>query len=356
MTNIKYEDKIYMGIYYFITFLIILTSIFQKKIQAKISMLILFLVLCLRDESVGNDLIPYITLFKKIGSINIRSYHMEKGYLLLNKIIYYISSNPRVFIIIYSIIICIMINKYIRTNSNIIWLSYFLFITFGYYEMTFNTIRQFLAMGICWLSLEKIKKREILKFFIYYGIAISFHQTAIFFIILYLIYPLKINFKYYIYIILGILFNLTILPKFLSMLLKYFPKYNARYSETLLQTGGGLKFLCVLIIILVCTLLLKRTKKLNIYYHMLSIAVVLQSVAYNFSIFTRIVNYFSIAVIILIPELLLNKKISKIKDIVLIIIIVLSYIYYRILLELNYSGVVPYRFFIGEIYEKNMFF
>ena len=332
-----------MIIYYIIAFLIVLTSIFHKKIQEIVSISILFFILCFRSPSVGNDLIPYLNLFKRIGSIDIWNYNMEKGYLLLNKVIYLVNSNPRIFIVISSMIICIILSKFIQTNSEIVWLSYFLFVVFGFYEMTFNIIRQFLAMGICWMSLEKIKKREILKFLIYYGIAINFHQTAIFFIIVYFIYPLKINIKYYIGIALSVIINFTIFPYFLPRLLSYFPKYYIRYSDNLLETGGGLKLLFVLTILLIVSLYFRKSSEEKIFYHLLSFAVILQTLAYNFSILTRIVSYYSIAIVIIIPNLL-NQRLIKIKHIGFILIIIIGYIYYTIILKLDYSGIVPYQF------------
>jgi hypothetical protein len=104
------------------------------------------------------------------------------------------------FIIILSYFICI--KKY----SLIPWFSILLFIATVFYNSMF-VLRQNLAAAICLFSIPYIVERKILKFSLLIFIAFSIHQTAVIFVLLYLLYPLKIDKKFFYLVIgMGILF------------------------------------------------------------------------------------------------------------------------------------------------------
>lgn len=341
-----------MTIYFIILFFIIFIGLnIRKERQSFIISFLLFLTLCLRKKTVGIDLLAYLNIFKDVARFNFKellTYDMEKGYIFFNKLLSIFTTNERIFIIIYSFFLMIFIKKYIDKYSKIKWLSYFLFITLSYYGMTFNIIRQFFAMSILLLSLEDIKKRNLKKFIFYYLISISFHYTAIFFILLYIIYPLKIDIKYLFYLLIGITFNFLFLSQIIEILLNIIPKYSIRYAD-IIKKGEGEKLLIMLLFVFIIAFILKKGSikegEIKIFYHMMGIAVYLQSFALGFSLFTRIVNYFSISMIILIPNLVFNQKNKKIKSLGIFLIILLTMIYYRISLNQNLSKIVPYQFF-----------
>lgn len=83
---------------------------------------------------------------------------------------------------------------FIKKYSQIIWFSIFLFITVFFYNSLF-VLRQHLALAILLFSIPYIIERKPLKFLIVILIAFLFHQTALFFILLYFLYPIKLNFK-----------------------------------------------------------------------------------------------------------------------------------------------------------------
>lgn len=294
----------------------------------------------------------YLLIFRTISTLsfrNIWSYNLEKGFVLVNKVVSLITLNERFFIIIFSFIAIYLIKKFIEKNSKKLWLSYFLFVTLGYYFMIFSIIRQFIAIGILLLSLESIKERNLKKFLIYYIIGVSFHWTALVFILLYIVYPIKINIKYLVIINFGIIINFIFLDKIIIFLLNLLPKYEYMYKDIIIK-GEGLKLLLLLYIIFFLGVLLKklniREEKEKIYFHMMALAVYLQSLSYGFSLFTRVVNYFSIIMIIFIPNLIVNQKDKSIKILSIISVIILTmYYYYKFLLCDSIGVLVPYKFF-----------
>jgi len=105
---------------YLITILLIIIlepviSIFSRKDKLKRNYIFLicfwlFLLLILRSETVGADLLTYIDVYAAFGKcpwgkmIQIAEVHdnMEIGYIVLNKLLYKISASPRFLIIVIS--------------------------------------------------------------------------------------------------------------------------------------------------------------------------------------------------------------------------------------------------------------
>ena len=341
-----------MIIYIILVIQIIFLSLVKSlKKQSLICSIFMIGILSLRDIRVGKDLENYLEVFFNFSNLEIEKLmkiSMEKGYLILNKIIYFISSNERMFIFIISFILIVLLKKWIDNDSKIVWLSYFIFVTFGYYFPFFNIIRQTLAMLILLLSLKSIKKRNFFHFFIYYLIAINFHYTALFFILLYFIFPIKINLKYYFYIMVLSLSNIIIGFKVIEFIIGIIPKYTVRYKEKIIF-GQGLKLWIFLFLIFTIVFFIYLKKKnerniecLQVYIHMLGIAVFLQGLAYNFSLFARIVNYFSIALVMLIPNLIFSTKNKNLRKIIIFIVCLFGGAYFAIILRENLDGVVPY--------------
>lgn len=335
-----------MEIYYIILFLFLITAFIKSsKKQVILNSIILITILSVRKFTVGADLLTYISIFKNISKINILKYDMEKGYLLFNKVANIFTNNERIYLIIVSILIIGMLSNYIYKNSKMIWLSFFLLVTLGYYEMSFNILRQILAMGIMLYSIDSIKERNIKKFLLIYIVGLNFHYTAGIFLILYIIYPLKINIYYNFILILGILSNIIFGKEILNFILKILPKYYSRYGDKITSGEGKIYFVFLLGVYVVGLIFIKNKEKLRIEYHMLALAILLQSISINFSLFVRTVQYFAISMIILIPNIIKKQKDIKIRYMGIICIILVTFFYFQINLDRNLSRIIPYLFY-----------
>jgi hypothetical protein len=130
----------------------------------------------------------------------------ELGWCYYTKILSFIHKDSGILLLATGTIIIlsyfILINKY----ALIPWLSIFLFITTVFYNSLF-VLRQNLAAAICLFSVPYIIERKLWKFLLLVFIAFTIHQTALIFVLLYIIYPLKIDRRFFILVIsLGILF------------------------------------------------------------------------------------------------------------------------------------------------------
>ena len=117
---------------------------------------------------------------------------MEYGYLLFNKILTFINSDPRTLYITRGIIFSICITTVIKKHSyNHFITVVFFFLIFGLNQSIF-VVRQYLAIAIYLLSISYILNKNIKRYLIIWLIAFSIHKSLIVCLPLYWLYH---NFK-----------------------------------------------------------------------------------------------------------------------------------------------------------------
>ena len=363
-----------MGVYIFNLISILFYSSFMelsklirlKKNNKIINLLLnliviqLFFISAFRSVNVGIDLQRYIPRYNLIadtkwsnifGLRNVVDF--EYGYIIYNKIISVIFNNEQALIIITSLIVVFSFSLFIRNYSKIPWLSFYLFVTMGYFGGSFNILRQYLAMSIILFSLKYIIERDFLKFLICLIFAVSIHKTAAIFIVLYSLYKIRIN---SIYIILLSFFAIII--GFTSKYIIKFVLSGTSYSKFLGEIGSGLGkgsgegMLIVLLLVFLGMLFFnKNLKKLdpntNLWFHMIIVAIFFNILALNLGVFERVMRFFTIAMIIVIPNILYFIKQKEMKLIGIVAVILLSSYYYLGIVMTSYSssgGIIPYTF------------
>lgn len=311
----------------------------------------LLLTAVLRNDSVGGDLIVYLEVFNTIKNLQwnevISSTRFEYGYLLLNKISSLISEDGRVLIVITSLCVVIGYIYYIYKNSRIKWLSLFLFIALGHYLTSLSMLRQSIAIVILLNSLQFVEKRQFVRFLLCIISASCFHVTAIVFIVLYPLAKFKISIGYFLIIfflsfalskLFGNIFLFTAIEQ-------YFTNYDGK-----IIAGEGYNMLFLLFLITFLGIVFykfpdRHGKKINIPYQMMILACSFQLFSLQFSLFSRIVLYFSTAMIVFVPNVLSLISDKKIRLMAQIIVCILATLYLIIIvLARNTSNIYPYTF------------
>lgn len=141
------------------------------------------------------------------------------------------------------------------------------------------------------------------------------------------------------------LFNLFFGHMIIIKIIQFVPRYV--YYQNELMEGQGLKLLALysFLFIIVYVLKEKISKEEKIYIHMLAIVIILQTMAYLFSLFTRMTNYFSISIVILIHNIVYRIRNKKIKIFCYIVVVVLSLCYFLIFIQKEKGNIVPYKFY-----------
>lgn len=185
-----------------------------KKVYCILVTIMLFLVIGLRDEALGDsDTVAfYIPRFNLIGNMSFlqtfeKFINTDPIFYLFTKVITMFTNNINLYLFICSIPLIVGISRLIYKHSKIPMISYFVFLGLGYYFTAFITLRNSLALGILLFSYEYLRDRKFWRFFLVVMIASMFHSSALFFLIAYPItkFEFKLNLKWIMLLIIFIL-------------------------------------------------------------------------------------------------------------------------------------------------------
>ena len=161
---------------------------------------------------IGTDYFRYVLAFQRLQVIGFDSRY-EWGYVLINLIVGKLNGNVQVVFLLTSIIMMTFIycavRYYAKTLSvGIAMFSYMMM----YYQMSYNAVRQSVAMAICLYSIKYIHDRKLLKFSFLVLLASGFHTTALLLFPFYFFYKILgeknkkgVRFLFYMIMSIGVL-------------------------------------------------------------------------------------------------------------------------------------------------------
>lgn len=310
--------------YFFVLYLlyaILLAKMYKGKANRQpliIGLFIpLFIVAGMRGETVGGDLVNYLPKFddacraNKIEDLMSVSGH-EPGYILLTKLISFISPTHRCFLLCTSFLTLLGPFYFFFKYSNKPVLSLLMFCFMGYYTNTYNNIRQSLAVSLFFFSIPYLLNKNLLKYFLLVALSSLFHYSAA---AMLLLYPL-IGKEHTIFRILMVLsvstavFVLMGSDLLISIVTYFLIKYD---PESLLDNQGrGIMRLIMYIIILIMIVIIYFIKKkkipdeekllFNLLLSSQVACVIFQMFASLFPSMTRLTIYTFIPIVVTIPR------------------------------------------------------
>lgn len=146
--------------------------------------LILILPAVLRQET-GNDYLRYVEFFH-LASID-AYVPTEAGFNLLAKLLYGICGYENYLLIfaVYAVLTILLMLTVIRKQAENFCFSFFLFMMFGYYYQSFNTMRYYFALSLALMAMTCLLKRNYAGFAALVLLASLFHKSALVTIVLY---------------------------------------------------------------------------------------------------------------------------------------------------------------------------
>lgn len=307
-----------------------------------LSFLVLFLLVVLRDISVGKDYKTYVALYLRIIDGTITSIDKEWigiFFQYLCAILGFFFGEK--YIISYGVVSAVTLFIYYKVfvkESKIPWMSLMIWLFCCLYYQCFNQFRQSLAIGICLYSIKYIRKRDFKKYLIGILIATGIHMTALVLLPMYFLGNLKINFKtvmLYIGLALVLYLSIDVIFYFLS---------NTNYGMVYLGTSFDKRFsissiqnLAVRIGLMVGSLLFYKKvvdndMRASVYFNFAIVCTIMQLLTINSYLFGRVTTYFFIIYTLLIPEIVvIFKRKDKFLIMGLVILLFLAYhfVYYN---------------------------
>lgn len=318
----------------------------EKKnlIFLRIAFIIIFIILCIREPF--SDLEGYISSFYRLnisGFDEIIKSRLEPAYKILIVIIGKIWLNERFYMFAVDFISCLGPYYFIKKYSKNYLLSILLFIAIGTYRMNFYLIRQAIAVSLLLFSIKYVENKKIIPFTLLVMLAGLFHKSALIFIVLYFMCNNRLEknnkFIFPSIAILCYMYRKEICN--LALKIEY-----SWYADTIYAVSGeGYSRLAIFVLLLIFSLLLKKKntqydKQNDIMLNISLIAILIQILASNIAIISRVAYYFSMGFIIL-PVNSIAKLESKYTKMVISLVTIMTTLLYIYLI----NPVVGYSFY-----------
>ena len=321
------------------------TGLKQKnyKLYLIITGVVIALVMGLRTKYTGStDTIVYIWKFEDICAYNnfFDYYRMnlqeekllfaESGYYLFTWILSRFTHNEQMLVLTTSCFITFGTCRFIHKNTQDPPMALLIYICLGLFSFNMSGMRQAMAMSICMMGYELVKKRKFLWFLVVVFVAMQFHKTAFCFVIVYL-FPLMKEGKANVFLYLvGIALFLIFVDKFIEVANAFTgEEYLTDYSAE----GGGVVVVMIYIGTIALSLLMieslrKREYRTEFLCVLLGLAMYLSRYFSN-QILERLSYYFFYFTLPLIPNLVgdLEEREQKIVKMMFCILALVLFAY-----------------------------
>ena len=333
----------------------------DKAVFVTLACLEMLLLAALRGRTIGADTETYLRALgyyrslpreQILGAKLVYPFDFEIGYFMLTKLCAWLGISDPVFLLIIAALIYIPLFQAIYERSDMPYLSILVYFGMGLFAYSLGIFRQLIAMSIVLSGIYCIEERRFCRFLIYIGFAMLFHTTA--FVVLPLYFLGRLNTRKWAAVIFTGEFGLLVLGRPVVMLLvKVFPRY-ARYVGSMYDIQGGTYTMLILLTaVLVMGLIADSRKNApsrpnRLLLNAMVMAVWLQAISYSMEVAGRLVIYYSMFMIFLIPQLI--ESFFKGKDRWIAMLLVGLCFLLLACLNLHGNGYVsPYYFFWQSI-------
>lgn len=341
------------------------------KVAGFLACSILLFFMAVRRSSVGVDTQYYSYVYTQFAEIpwkNLFSaplyggrtetgfftFDFEPGYRIANKLLSCFFSSAQAITVFNSVLILLPLYLLIRRDSPLILLSIWLYLTLGIYQTEMNVTRNGIAILICYLAFDWIKRKKLIPFLLCVFFAASFHQTALFFLPLYWLIngfhlrPRQMIFLISIAWLIGLNFN-----RAAFLLQTLLPHRYARYLS-----GGDFSIASVLVgvfngvLFLAVWLMMNQTErseampKLNLGIWLFTLNLCFFGLNLSMEAGARLAALFGPYITCLIPQMIACIKQRERRAWTILGVSVLSFLQFVVRLSINnIGGTMPYQFF-----------
>lgn len=292
----------------------------KKKVYCGICASQWILLSGLRDLSVGADTLQYNIHFQEglttpwsavirdcwdylFNGLKVK----DPGYYLLQKIFQIFSKDYRMWLFFIAIVFTGLMARWIYKYSSMPDISFLVYsiLFFAFYSVTGH--RQTLATAlIVFLGYEYAKKRELVKFAIVAFVAFMLHKSSVVFIVYYLLASISITPAYVLLMLLSSVIVVVLGRQFYGPIATLLGFTDGQVA----YVGGGAEtYATVLVLLCIVTVVFypwvnKRRTDSKYLYNMLFLTLITSLLVYQNQNFMRIQQYFSLIIMITIPELI----------------------------------------------------
>lgn len=323
----------------------------------KFFLLIAILSLCsisgLRDF-VGTDYELYSTIYYRLAttdiSVSLKDYNNDLGFVLLCKLLGFISLDDRIFFIVTSLIINLLFYNSLKRYATPFELAVFLFITSYHYYTSFNIIRQYLAMAVVFWATKYLISRKFITFIVFIVLASTFHLSAIIMIPVAFIARRSFNISTILILIittLGAYFGYESIIRFgvSSLNVERYKHYIDVLTRN--ERSSNIIYFFVWLVLTILLVLFRKKiivkmKNYDLFLNLYMMSGIFQVLAWKHNYLFRLGLYFDMYGLVIIPMLtrIFDKSMNAF---VYVSIIIIYFIYSTFLLLRGIGGILPYQ-------------
>lgn len=219
-------------------------GVLLKKGKSNNSIVVFFviwgLMLSLRHISCGTDLWNYENMFYRTFKLDFGEifeyYTMEKIYYLFNWLVAQIYPDFRLFLIVVAALCVGITGWFYWKESKSPSLTILLFVTNACFPMFYSGLRQSLAMLFVIPAYYLTKQKKIVPFIVLVLIAMQFHTSAIIMFLLYPIFHIPLQSKYFVLILLLVAVFFIFKKQLFYVAVPFLGEKHA--NATIIQTNG----------------------------------------------------------------------------------------------------------------------
>lgn len=312
--------------------------------------LVLFAISACR-LNVGNDYAKYVEFMHLVYC---DAYvPTEVGFNSIVKLFYAISGFEN-FLLVFGFfafftILLFMASMYKQADS--FGFSFFLFMAFGYYFQSFNTVRYYLALAIALYAIPYVLRKEWLKFIFLVLLGATFHKSLLVVIPLY--YLASVTWKKWQLAIMALFCTTFFFLQdfYLKVVVFLYPTYeDTEYLEGGTSYVNILRCLGVLVLALLYYHKAVKGNRRNSFYFYCNLGALVMYVCCSFlPIISRIGYYLTITHIFFIPALLEQIENKKLKKLFTLGVVLAGILYFALFMKRAGADglrILPYETFM----------
>lgn len=165
---------------------------------------VMFFFSIFRDTSVGVDYEMYLDFFRKVCEGGLpyvfsfeNIYWREIGYSLFEYLLSLFGDTPLVFSTGVALFCLILNAVFVYKYAPSVWLSMFIFISFGFFGYTLCTIRHQMAIAIFMFALPYLQQKRFVPYLIIVLLTATFHKSMLVWIPVFFLAQLAMTWKTY---------------------------------------------------------------------------------------------------------------------------------------------------------------
>ncbi|MGN0517195.1 MAG: EpsG family protein [Acutalibacteraceae bacterium] len=350
-----------------------------KRTYTIVFLTILWILLAFRGATIGSDTDTYIGIFEDatrwagnhpygvdyISDLFHNTTRYETGYIVYNRLLAGIFDDVQWLFIITATFCMFVCYKLVINHSHNVALSLFLFVSLRLYYFTMSGMRQCIAIFICILAYDYVRKRKLVRFLLLVLLAMQFHTSAVIFVVVYPLSFVSFNLKTSFLISSCGVVAFFAFDKILVNVLNVLPDYYEHYTSTerfeenklgnILVAAIQISFLLISVFSRYGKqrkhysdrLFIKEYDDESMMKFMVLISILLSIISLKATTLDRLFYYFWIFAIIYIPNVIedMYSRNDKVFMKIAVAIATMAYNVTILYLRPEWSSVTPYMFF-----------